>query len=373
MKRLTTRKLSFIVTKEGENSVKEMTEFDKIKNSKRILFVHQFLAMGDAVLLSPVYKTIKDNIQGIDISVLTNEYSMPFVQAIPFVDHVYPFESIFRREASRVEVFLRLCMFFIKNRIDTIVLRGDKRLPQRALNLASKACLLKTISMGAHLEEEVLESRHIVDAYFRILEKIGFEIKEKGRFCLTLPDSALAGAKAFLGNRTAKLAGIAPVSNIQIKNWSPEKTAELINRLKELSYDIVLFCADKEFLQDIAIGNNELVVGQVDFSLLMGIVSLCKIFIGVDTGPTHLAAAIGVPTIGLYGPTSGTVAGPYSKKGTYIQSSVACHYYNPLALFSPKERPMACYLEGRCKLPANNCMDGITTEEVMEAVRRIVR
>ncbi|MEP9411401.1 MAG: glycosyltransferase family 9 protein [Candidatus Brocadia sp.] len=359
--------------REGKNSVKEMTEFDRIKNSKRILFVHQFLAMGDAILLIPVYKTIKDNISGIEISVLTNEYSMPFVKATPFVDHVYPFESIFRRGASRMEVFLRLCMFFIKNRIDTIVLRGDKRLPQRAFNLAAKICLLQTVSMGSHLEEEVSEGRHIVEVYFRILEKLGFEIKERGCLFLTLPDSAVSEAKDFLKNMTGKLVGIAPVSNIKIKNWTPEKTAELIHKLKELSYDVVLFCADKEFLQDITIGNNELVVGQVDFSLLMGIVSLCKIFIGVDTGPTHLAAAIGVPTIGLYGPTSGTVAGPYSKKGTYIQSSVACHYYNPLALFSPKERPMACYLEDRCKLPANNCMNGITIEEVMEAIHRIIQ
>lgn len=130
----------------------------------------------------------------------------------------------------------------------------------------------------------------------------------------------------------------------------------------------------KSFLQGAAtVGNSEFVVGRVDFPLLMGIVSSCKIFIGVDTGPTHLAAALGVPTVGLYGSTSGTVAGPYGKKGTYIQSSVACPYYNPLALFSPKEKPMACYQEGCCKLPAKNCMDGITTEEVMEAVHRVIQ
>jgi ADP-heptose:LPS heptosyltransferase len=399
-----------------------MTEFDKIKDSKSILLVHPFLAMGDAILLSPVYKTIKDNIRGVDITVLTNQYAMPFVKAIPVVDHVYSIESIFRRGASRIEVFLRLCMFFIKNRFDTIILRGDKRLPQRALNLAARICLLKTISLGTHLEEEVLANRHIVDAYFRILEKIGMKVKEKGRLYVTLPDSAVSESKVFLENRTGKLAGIAPVSNIQIKNWPAEKTAELINKLKGLSYDTVLFCADREyskkvrnllaeqsrnrlttpntpppqgedsvvcaqsndkegaktckkdlFLQHNTTGNNVFVVDRVDFSLLMGIVSLCKIFIGVDTGPTHLAAALGVPTVGLFGPTSGTVAGPYSERSTYIQSSVTCYYYNPLALFSPKEKPMECYLEDRCKLPAKNCMDGVTLEEVMEAVHRIVQ
>lgn len=347
-----------------------MAELDKIKDSKRILFVHPFLAMGDAILLSPVYKTLKDNIRGVDITVLTNQYAMPFVKAISSVDHVYALESVFRRGASRVENFLRLCVFFIKYRFDTIILRGDKRLPQRVFNLAAKICLLKTISMGSYLEEEVSKSRHIVEVYFRILEKLGFEIRERGRLCLTLPDSALAEAKAFLGNRTGKLAGIAPISNIKIKNWAPEKTAELIKKLKEKSYDVVLFCADKEYsnkVRDLT-GNSVLSVGRIDFPLLMGIVSLCKIFIGVDTGPTHLAAALGVPTVGLYGPTSGIVAGPYSERSTSIQSSVACPYYNPLALFSPKEKLQECYLEGKCKLNMLNCVHEITLEEVIKAI-----
>lgn len=355
--------------------MKKITEFHKIKNSKRILFVHQFLAMGDAIFLSPVYKTIKDNVRGVDISVLTDEYSMPFIKAIPSVGHVYALESIFKKGAFRIEVFLRLCKFFIKNRFDTIVLRGDKRLPQRLLTLASKICLLNIISMGSYLDEEVSENRHIVDTYFRILEKIGFEVKERGHLCLNLPDSALSEAKAFLGEKIGRLAGIAPVSNVKIKTWAPEKTVELINRLKELSYDIVLFCADKEYFSRIQslIGNDQLVVGRIEFPLLMGIVSLCKIFIGVDTGPTHLANALRVPTIGLYGPTSSIVTGLYCEQGFSIQSAIECPYYLPTSPYSPKDKMQECYLDGCCRLPMKTCIDGITIEEVMETVHRIIQ
>jgi ADP-heptose:LPS heptosyltransferase len=349
----------------------------KITDSKRILFVHQFLAMGDAVLLSPVYKTLKDNIKGVEISVLTNQYSVPFVEAIPYVDHVYSMESFFREGLSRMERFLRLCMFFIKYHFDTIVLRSDRRLPQRAFNLASKICLLKTVSIGSYLEEEITESRHIVETYFKILERMGFRIEERGRLYLNLPDSALKEAKTFLGGeKTERLAGIAPVSNIKVKNWTPEKTAELVNRFKEMSYDVVLFCADKEFSKIVSdlTGNNLItIVERINFSSLMGIIAICNIFVGVDTGPTHVASALGVPTIGLYGPTSCSIAGPYSRKSLCIQSSVACPYYNPLALFSPKERPQECYLDSNCKLSTINCVDTITVDDVVKAIYRVVR
>lgn len=352
-----------------------MLDTGKLRKSKKILFVHQFLAMGDAILLSPVYKTIKDNIKGVDISVLTNRYSVPFISAIPYVDHVYSLEAFLAEGLSRLEKIRRLCIFFVKNRFDTIVLRGDKRLPQRALTLTSKICFLKTVLLGPYLEEEVEKSRHIVETYFRILERMGLKAAERGRLYLNLTNSALSEAKAVLKGKTGRLAGIAPVSNVKVKNWSPEKTAELILRLKERSYDIVFFCADKEFserMRSLPGMNALMVVERIDFSLLIGIISACTVFIGVDTGPTHVAAAFGVPTVGLYGPTSGTVAGPYGERCTYIQSKIQCPDYNPLALFSPKEKPQGCYREGRCTLFMTNCMDGITAEEVIEAIDTIV-
>lgn len=230
--------------------------------------------------------------------------------------------------------------------------------------------------MRLYLEEEVSENRHIVDTYFKILERIGFEVKEKGRLYLNLPDSALSEAKTFLGGKYKKLAGIAPVSNIKIKNWVPEKTAELIHKLKGMSYDVVLFCADTEFSDRVQslMGNSQLmVIRRIEFPLLMGIISLCKIFIGVDTGPTHLAAALRVPTIGLYGPTSSIVTGLYHEQGFSIQSETECPYYLPTSPYSPKEKMQECYLDGRCRLPIKTCTDSITIQEVMEAVHRIIQ
>jgi ADP-heptose:LPS heptosyltransferase len=204
---------------------------------------------------------------------------------------------------------------------------------------------------------------------------MGFEVNEKGNLYLNLPDSALKEARTFLGGKTERLAGIAPISNIKVKNWTPEKTAELAIRLEGMSYNIVLFCADKEFSKNVRnlIGDDAItVVERVDFSLLMGIIALCNIFIGVDTGPTHLAAALGVPAVGLYGPTSGIVTGPYGERAISVQSEVDCPYYRPISPFSPKERLQECYVEDKCKLSMTNCVGKIETQSVMEAIYRVL-
>lgn len=351
-----------------------MADLKELKNSRRLIFVHQLLAMGDALFLSPVYKTIKDNLIGVEISVFTNQYAIPFVKAIPYVDNIYPLEPFFLEGDSSIKRLLKLCFFFIRGRFDTIVLRDDKRIPQRSLQLASILCRLKTIAIGHYLEKEVHETKHIVDTYLSILQQAGLNVLEREKLYLNLNPSHITDAKAFLKNETERLAGIFPVSKMKIKNWTPDKTAKLIKKLREMSYHVILFCADKEFSENVVSlsgGGSLTVVGIIDFSLLMGIVSLCQIAIGVDTGLTHLAATLGVPTVGLYGPTSGIVTGPYSKIGIPVQSGIKCPHYNPIAPFSPKETLQECYIKDMCLLQMINCVEKIEVEEVINIIHNL--
>ncbi len=353
-----------------------MVERDRLRRARKILFVHQLLAMGDAFFLSPIYKVIKENIPTVEIAILTNHYSIPFVKAIPYVDQGYSLESLWRKDSSRLERLFYLCLFLFRNRFDAIVLRGDKRIPQRVFHVAAKICRLHIISIGSYLEEEITETRHIVDTYFNILERMGFQVNERGRLYVDLPNSALSEAKVFLKERIDRLVGVDPISQMKVKTWPPEKTATLIKQLREMSYDVVLFCTDSTFIDRVqSCLNNEpiTVVSYVDFSLLRGIIALCHAFVGVDTGLTHLAAALGVPTVGLYGPTSGIILRPYNAKGIAIQSSVDCPYYRPLSLFSPKEKFQECYIEDKCKLSMTNCVQEIAVEEVIKAIMRLLK
>ncbi|HDH50972.1 MAG TPA: hypothetical protein ENH04_06150, partial [Nitrospirae bacterium] len=73
-----------------------MTTLDKLRGAKNIMFVNHHLAMGDAALLSPIFKTVKDNLPDTSISVLTRHYALDFVRAIPSVDDVADIESVMK-------------------------------------------------------------------------------------------------------------------------------------------------------------------------------------------------------------------------------------------------------------------------------------
>ncbi len=348
-----------------------MTGLEGIRDSKRVLFVHQYLAMGDAVLLSTVYSTLKENIAGVEISVLTNRYSMPFVEALSSVDRVYCLEPLLGG-GGRAMRLMRLCRFFLRGRFDTIGLRGDERMPQRGLEAAARICRLRRVHMGPALRKEVRKDRHIVDTYLKILEDAGFSVKGHRGPVVEVPGRSLVEARKFLKGPAARLIGVAPVSNMKIKNWPPSLTSELIKRLEDKGYDILLFCADEAFLEGVrkgcgSRGHGFRTVGIVDFGLLRGLVSECRGFIGVDTGLTHLAAALGVPTLGLYGPTSGVIAGPYGPGNRALQAPGECPYYRPMALFSPGEKMQECYQDDECRFPIPNCVERIGVEVVEKA------
>ncbi|MFN3967188.1 MAG: glycosyltransferase family 9 protein, partial [Endomicrobiia bacterium] len=93
--------------------------------------------------------------------------------------------------------------------------------------------------------------------------------------------------------------------------------------------------------------------------LLSAIISKSVLIVCNNTGIMHLACAIGIPVIGLHGPTDPLKWGPLGKNSISIKSKLPC---------SP-----CLYLGFEYACKTNNCMKSITTEEVIENVDRILR
>ena len=93
--------------------------------------------------------------------------------------------------------------------------------------------------------------------------------------------------------------------------------------------------------------------------LLAGTMAQSQALIGVDSGPLHLATALGLPSIGLYGPSPVSFTGPWSQNGSsrVIQKPLPC---------SP------CQGKG-VHCPRNVCMEEIQPEEALEALRTLLQ
>ncbi|MHB8092457.1 MAG: lipopolysaccharide heptosyltransferase I [Syntrophales bacterium] len=149
---------------------------------------------------------------------------------------------------------------------------------------------------------------------------------------------------------------INPVAFWETKLWEDEKFARLGDRIwQELGITVVLTGGDAEPLEKIMklMKTKALNLGgKTSLRELAALYKRAKIVVTTDSGPMHLAAAVGTPTVALFGPTDPVRTGPYGPGHRVIRTGINC---------SP------CF---RKKCPQPRCMTEISVEEVFNAVRK---
>ena len=91
--------------------------------------------------------------------------------------------------------------------------------------------------------------------------------------------------------------------------------------------------------------------GKTSLKELAAVIRRAKFLVTADSGPMHIAAALNVPVLAVFGPTSPARTGPYGKMHTIIRSDLPC---------SP------CYRRKPCE--DWKCMSGITAESVLNVI-----
>ena len=125
------------------------------------------------------------------------------------------------------------------------------------------------------------------------------------------------------------LAALIPGARWPAKCWAPAGYAQIAGRLIEAGYQVALVGSVAEtalcqaVLEQTNIGLSQSsssrgnpplnLAGQTTLAELIALLSRCHIVIGNDTGPLHVAAALGRPLVGLYGPTAASSVGPYGQ------------------------------------------------------------
>ncbi len=149
------------------------------------------------------------------------------------------------------------------------------------------------------------------------------------------------------------------------KRWPLESFADLIGRIQyQLGLPVVLI-GGAEDRENAAILNAAApqainTVGRLRISETALLLENCQLFIGNDSGPLHLAAAVGVPTVGLYGPTDPAQFYPYhSPQHRFFYKALPC---------SPCYRFGGGFWQALPKCSRPYCMEAITVNEVFDYV-----
>ena len=126
--------------------------------------------------------------------------------------------------------------------------------------------------------------------------------------------------------------------------WDPERWAHLANQLAQRHGAGILVVgsahdrsAAEHMKMDLRADATDL-VGEIDLSTLAGVLSRCDLLVGSDTPLLQLAAAMGTPTVGLFGPTDGARGGAYGPAHRVVQALAPPRFEDGLATTAAMEQ-----------------------------------
>jgi len=163
-------------------------------------------------------------------------------------------------------------------------------------------------------------------------------------------------------------AGTALFKNHIMRRWAPEKFAGLAKRLKkELGATILLFGGPDDIEPNGIIMNlcGDDIIEVRTRSILdsVAIMQRMSLFISNDSALMHIAGALDLPTVAIFGPTNETYVHPWKTKYEIVHTGIDCR---PCFYYSPK--PLTCY---RSSEEHFLCMKDIEVENVFDAAVRL--
>ena len=202
--------------------------------------------------------------------------------------------------------------------------------------------------------------------YLELLRRAGWldTLPNESFIKLNVPEENRRHAEEFflsVGTRpdSLRIAIGAGASYGSAKCWPPDRFAELANRLQtESGADVILFGTSSEapVSSAIAAGMRRSPIdltGKTPISDLPSLLSQCHLFIGNDSGAMHVAAAVGLPVVAVFGPTDPFGTAPVTPRCSIVQEKPYC---------SP------CFLR-RCPTD-HRCMTRVTPDAVEAAARQ---
>lgn len=329
-----------------------------MKQTKRILII-KLSSLGDIFHALPAVNNLKVAL-GAEIDWVTQPEYAELVRCFPVVSRVIVFPR--RSFWSGAVQFMRTLR---ETRYDYVVdLQGllksalVTRLARAHVRIGPSFHREGTGLFYDHVAAECDKNRHAVDENLDIVRFLRLPVLP-AEFPVSIAPRPVAGSEP----RVALI----PVSRRANKNWALSKFTETARRLMtECQASIYLFGSDTDRVICETIRKElESVPGSGQVVNLAGATSLVEmggwfksmnLVIVNDSGPLHMAVALGVPVVTLFGPTDPARTGPYGTGHAVCVSKVEC-------------RP--CF-ERVCPLPAVECMDRISVSEVVEVSRKVL-
>jgi heptosyltransferase-3 len=309
---------------------------------KRILVI-RLQNHGDVLLTTPMFSAFKHHFPGVEVDALVFAETVPMLAGNPDLTRVWalPRGRQVGRGLRRVLAFMRLMRDIRRRRYDWVLHLNDQWPGAVAAALSGAA-----VRFGYEMEKrdfwlwrKIFPVRvapvfagHMVEKNLAVLAALGVPVDVRNAPCtmaFSKNDSALVHQKLVAAGVTGKYVLIHPTSRWFFKCWEDDRFAEVISAMVASGWQVVLTSAPEQREVDLVdgllrrVGHPGVVslAGQLTLSQLAAAIAGATLFIGVDSVPMHMAAALGIPLVALFGPTHVHIWRPWSDCAEVIHAA----------------------------------------------------
>jgi ADP-heptose:LPS heptosyltransferase len=219
-----------------------------------------------------------------------------------------------------------------------------------------------------HCETPYNEDEHLVEKRLRLLRSLGIESTHPEGLRIAIDSDFAKSTCAKIALTTQE-----PFFTVQsyagwaAKDWQDEKTVEVVNGfIKETGLTPVFIggSTDRERIDKMRErieGRSISAAGLLELGETLALISLARIHFGVDSVGSHMAAAVGVKSVTLFGPTNPRLIAPLSKDNIVVLREISC---------SPVRDKLYCALDAGRLCPKFVCMESLDAKEVLAILVR---
>jgi heptosyltransferase-1 len=346
-------------------------------NGKKILFV-RLSSLGDLILTLPTLKAIKDRYPDTHISWLVQEALQDVLSGNPYLDEIIPVNLLsvtdkyatpttWLRGGARFFSNLRKAKRVFRERQFNVVLEFQALFKSSVfayLNRGAERYGFKNARELSHLflNHPLFvrdKSRHAVENYLQFARHFGCPTEDVG-FPISIPpedERYIEGIFHQKGIKPGDLTVfVSATARWQSKFWEQGAFARLGDELVRRYGAKLIFSglpSERGYLEGITAQMREdalIMAGRTTIKQFLALLKHSHLYVGVDSGAMHAAAAFGVPVVALFGPSNPRWIGPYGQEEGIVQMKLPCAPCN------------------KRDCPDKSCMLSITPEMVLEKV-----
>jgi heptosyltransferase II len=322
--------------------------------------------VGDSVLAIPAMKAVRARFPDAEITLLVRPWVAGLFSSAPFVDKVWSEDK-----PSGLGDWIRITRDMRNRRFDLALLLPNSfesalmmflgRVPERVgyATDGRQWMLTNAVTAASNVGHQVNYYLNLAKVLSATAERPSIEIEATGQERESAR-TLLAAEGIPRGSRFIVLNPGAAYGSA--KRWHEDRFADVADRLAtELGVQVAIIGSEAERpiadqIRDRLKMEAAVLSGKTSLEMLIGVLAESSLMITNDSGPMHIAAALGVPTVAIFGSTDEKATGPYGPRTRIVKHAVDC---------SP------CLLR-ECPID-HRCMNLVTVDDVCRAARELIR